>query len=81
MKSILYFDLPEEQEEFDRTIKATDMALFIWELVFNGKKNMYRQLETDLKDIEDKFEVVDKVWEYIHEQLNNRNIDIDSMIS
>ena len=42
---------------------------------------MYRQLETDLKDIEDKFEVVDKVWEYIHEQLNDRNIDIDSMIS
>ena len=81
MKAILYFDLPEEQEEFDRCVKATDMALFIWELVCNGKKNMYRQFETDLKDIEDKFEVVDKVWEYIHEQLNDRNIDIDSMIS
>ena len=55
----------EDEKEIKRIVKSTDMALFIWELVHNG----WRQLEGH-----------EQAWAKIHELLDQYGIDIDDLI-
>ncbi len=66
MKSTFTTDDPTEAK---RLAKATDMALFIWELVHNGWRD-FKHTDYDYT----------KAWDKIHELLEEHNIDIDDLI-
>ena len=75
MKAILEFNLPEDNQEYLTTIKAADMANFIFELVYNTKKKLFES--TGDLDVE---EGIDMTFQKIHELLKYHNIDIDELI-
>ena len=75
MKAILEFNLPEDNTEYLTTIKAADMANFIFELVYNTKKKLFES--TGDLDVE---EGIDMTFQKIHELLKYHNIDIDELI-
>ena len=75
MKAILEFNLPEDNTEYLTTIKAVDMANFIFELVYNTKKKLFES--TGDLDVE---EGIDMTFKKIYELLEKHNIDIDELI-
>jgi hypothetical protein len=79
-KAILEFDLTDADDamEFQRATRATDMALVLWELVFNTKKQMYNEIE--FKGIKDPSDVVDMLFEKLYEELNDHGLNIDKLI-
>ena len=76
MKAILEFNLPEDNTEYLATVKAMDMANFIFELVYNTKKGLINTLEVNDGE-QDGIEIV---FEKIYELLRYHNIDIDELI-
>jgi hypothetical protein len=79
-KAILEFDLTDSDDmmEFERAVKATDMALVLWELVFNTKKQMYNQIEFD--KIESPYDAIDKLYERLYEDLNDHGLNMDKLL-
>jgi hypothetical protein len=79
-KAILEFDLTDADDamEFERAVKATDMALVLWELVFNTKKQMYNQIEFD--KIESPYDAIDKFYERLYEELDDHGLNMDKLI-
>jgi hypothetical protein len=75
MKAILKFNLPEDNQEYLTAIKASDMANFIFELVYNTKKKLFES--TGDLDVE---EGIDMAFKKIYELLEKHNIDIDELI-
>jgi len=75
MKAILEFNLPEDNTEYLATVKALDMANFIFELVYNTKKGLIYQA-----DGEDEENGIQTVFEKIYELLDHHNISIDELI-
>lgn len=69
-------DLDDRMAHF-RAVKSLDMAIALWEIVHNTKKGLEWSLEN--KDI-DKYEVLDLVFEKIHEILDEHNIRTDELI-
>lgn len=82
MKGILEFDLNEEYKDHLRAVKSTDLALALWEIVYNTKKGIGYQLEgKNMKGEEvSNYEVLEIVFDRIHEILRERNIDLDELI-
>jgi len=82
MKAILEFNLPEENQEYLTIIKATDMANFIFELVYNSKKQCIRNAEQNNKNFDELnfYNGVDLVYDKIYELLKKNRIDIDELI-
>ena len=79
MKAILEFNLPEDNTEYLATVKAMDMANFIFELVYNTKKGLINQLNDSITS-EFKQEGIEIVFEKIYELLEHHNIAIDELI-
>jgi hypothetical protein len=83
-KATLEFDLTDfdDRMEFERVNKATDMALIIWEMVYNTRKNIEWDLEKDLEDGKTLtvFDGVDVVFSKLIEKLNEKGIIIDNLI-
>jgi hypothetical protein len=79
-KAILEYDLndPDDSMAHMRAVKSLDMALVLWEMAYNTKKNLYSQIES--KNIEDPCEVVDMVMEKLFEELNEHGINLDQLI-
>jgi len=75
MKVILEFNLPEDNAEYIATVKAMDMVNFIFELVYNTKKGLINQ-----SDSENGIDGIEKVFEKIYELLDHHNISIDELI-
>jgi hypothetical protein len=78
MKAILEFNLPEDNTEYLTTVKATDMANFIFELIYNTKKGLINQLNDSITS-EFKQEGIEIVFEKIDELLMYHNIAIDEL--
>jgi hypothetical protein len=76
MKAILEFNLPEDNTEYLATVKALDMANFIFELVYNTKKGLINTLEVNDGE-QDGIEIV---FERIQELLEYHNITIDELL-
>ncbi len=74
MKAILEFNLPEDSTEYFATVKAMAMANFIFELVYNTKKGLINQ-----SDSENGIDGIEKVFEKIYELLEYHNIAIDEL--
>jgi hypothetical protein len=79
MKAILEFNLPEDNSEYLATVKAMDMANFIFELVYNTKKGLVYTLNDSINS-EYKHQGIETVFEKIHELLRHHNITIDELV-
>lgn len=55
--------------EIKALAKSTDMALFIWELVYNGWRE-FKETDYDYEP----------AWDKIHKLLSDYNISIDDLI-
>jgi hypothetical protein len=80
--AIIKYDLAnaDDRMEYDRANKSLDMAIMLWEILHNSKKEFYRNLENDESSTEREFELVDKVFARMWEIAEERNINIDSLI-
>lgn len=90
-KAILKFDLtdPDDRIEHMRCVKSTDMALALWQIVYNHKKSASRYFEAkeELRDNEGPDfkgtpydDVLDYVWNQILTELEEHDIFIDKLI-
>jgi hypothetical protein len=79
MKAILEFNLPEDNTEYLATVKAMDMANFIFELVYNTKKGLINQLNDSITS-QFQQDGIEIVFDKIYELLQHHNIEIDELI-
>ena len=61
-----------------RAVKSLDMALVLWEMAYNTKKGLCYQIE--FQEIKDPYDVVDKFMEKLHEEMNDRGINLDDLV-
>ncbi len=80
MKATLEFNLDEMDDVMAhmRAVHSTDMALVLWELVHNTKRNIEREIES--RDL-DGYAVLDLLYDKLHEELDTHGIIIDKLIS
>ena len=83
-KAILEFDLTDGDDRMEhlRAIKSTDLALVIWQLVYNTKKDIIRELEAEefKGGVDHDYDLLDKVFEKIRELIDEHGIIIDDLI-
>lgn len=90
-KAILEFNLGDHDDRMEhlRCVKSTDMALVLWEIVYNMKKGTIRHFEAkeELADNEGPdykgtpyYEVIDYVWDQILSQLEDHDVFVDKLI-
>lgn len=77
MKALLKFNLdePEDVEAHLRCVKALDMALALYNIVQIRRSYKY----TPLSD--DKADMLEEIFEKISETLNERDINLDKLVS
>jgi hypothetical protein len=80
-KVILEFDLdnPDDQMAFKRATKATDMAITLFEITHNIQRQVESMYGAQDKQID--WDLMDDIFDLIHEQLEDRNINIDELIN
>ena len=78
-KAILEFDLndPDDAMAHLRATKALDMALVLWEMVYNTKKQMQSRAENENLDT---YDAIEKVFEKFWEEMNSHGIVLDDLI-
>ena len=84
MIAILKYNLSDsdDNQSFIRATKSLDMALVLWEIVYNSRKKILSKIEQ--KNEKEKLEaedIVDMVYENILELLNESDINVDNLIS
>ena len=79
MKATLEFNLPEDNIEYLATVKALDMANFIFELVYNTRKGLINQLNDSITS-QYQQDGIEIVFDKICELLAHHNISIDELI-
>jgi len=74
MKARLTFDLddPEDRQAHMRCTKALDMALVLWELSYNRRKQWLNSYDQD---------AVEEICEDISSLISEHGIDINDLIS
>jgi hypothetical protein len=79
-KAILEFDLndPDDSMAHLRAIKSLDMALSLWEMMYNTKKSI--EWESEEKNLS-AFDAIDKIYEKFWEHLNEHGINLDELIN
>jgi hypothetical protein len=80
MKIIIeYTDSEDDQMALKRAMKSNDLSAALFEIQINMKKKMVHIL--DAKDATDaEYDLLEKVWECINEELENNDINIDSLV-
>lgn len=64
---------------YRRLNKSLDMALALWDIVYNLKKSIGRELDAK-NALEEHYDVLDSVFVKIHEVLDEHSIRIDDLI-
>jgi hypothetical protein len=82
MKAKLEFDLDDFDDRIahERCVKATDMAIVLWELATNSYKKILRGTDTDEKMPEGYYDGVDAVFKHFRELLEENDINPDKLI-
>jgi hypothetical protein len=78
-KAILKYDLsdPDDRLEHLRAIKAADMAMVIWDFVYNTRKRMENKIaETGA----DAYSTLDKILDDFNDNLSEHEINIDDLV-
>ena len=73
--------ITEDQDEIMRLSKSLDMALFIFDITHNTRKGLLNELEGQQYEEFDKYDAVELVFDRIYEKLNERNINIDEILT
>jgi len=78
-KATLTFDLSDgdDRMEFERMMKAKDMAMALWELDMNGYRKFTKYNDRQEGAYQDGIE---EVFEYIRELLKEHQIDVEQLI-
>ena len=79
MKAILEFDLNDMDDRLDhlRCVKSLDMALVLWDIVYNMRKGAESEAaENDLNA----FDVIDKIFDRICDKLDEQGVIIDDLV-
>lgn len=83
-KAIIEYDLNDRDDlmAHKRAVKSTDLALALWEIEYNLRKRLERELEAKEMKNEDVevYDVIDMCMENIIETIKDHNIDIDDLI-
>lgn len=81
MKATLRFDLddPDDRMAHFRCVKSLDMALVLFEILHNTRKDMYNTIEG--KNVTDPYEVLDLIMEKIWDDTKERGINMDELIN
>jgi hypothetical protein len=61
----------DDQMAFNRAMKSTDMALALFEILYNTRRKVEHLPDSD---------ALDAVFEIIHNELQSRDIDLDQLI-
>jgi len=82
MDAILKFNLEdhEDRQTHLRCVKATDMALSIFEIQFNLKKKLIRVLDAE-EATDAEYATLEKVFSHINRELEDKGINIDELIN
>jgi hypothetical protein len=82
-KGILEFDLndPDDAMAHLRCVKSTDMALSLWDIIYEVRKETKRELEGNEASTDAEFELHEKIFNKIFETLDERDINIDNLIN
>ena len=80
MKAVLEFNLndPDDYAAHLRAVKSLDMAIVLWEILYNTKKNIQWEIERDNLD---GYATLDRLYEKIAKSLDDTGIKIDDLIS
>jgi len=78
-KANLTFDLDDSDDrmEFERMMKARDMAMALWELDMNGYRKFTKYNDRQEAAYQ---EGIEEVFEYIRELLKEHQIDVEQLI-
>jgi hypothetical protein len=78
-KANLTFDLDDSDDrlEFERMMKARDMAMALWELDMNGYRKFTKYNDRQEGAYQ---EGIEEVFEYIRELLKEHQIDVEQLI-
>lgn len=78
-KATLTFDLDDRDDriEFERMMKARDMAMMLWELDMNGYRKFTKYNDRQEGAYQ---EGIEEVFEYIRELLKEHQIDVEQLI-
>ena len=82
-KGILEFDLndPDDAMAHLRCVKSTDMALSLWDIIYEVRKETKRELESNEESTDVEFELHEKIFNKIFETLDERDVKIDNLIN
>ena len=78
MKALLKFDVPEERKQFMAAVKADDMAIVLWNIVYNFKKDAEREFDDDKEH--SCYEIIDYVFDNILKELEQHGINVDDLM-
>ena len=85
MKSIFEFDMNDQDDIIAhlRVTKSLSMALAIWSIVHNTKKSLSYSIESALNEDKNlnQFDVLEIVFDRIHEILEEHSININELIN
>jgi len=78
-KATLEFDLNDSDDQMAhlRAVKSLDMALALWEIIYNTKKKIESEIEENKLD---GYDTLDKVYEKIWESLDDHGIKINELV-
>ena len=78
-KATLTFDLNDgdDRMEFERMMKAKDMAMLLWEIDMNGYRKFTKYNDRQEGAYQ---EGIEEVFEYIRELLKEHQIDVEQLI-
>ncbi len=81
MKATFEFDMndPDDVMAHLRCTKSIDMAIVLWDILLNSKKGFQYKIEAG--KYETQYDLLDAVYEMIHEQMRVRNIDVEELIN
>lgn len=81
MRAQLHFDLHDVDDKMAhlRCVKALEMALVLWDLLYNTKKGFEYKIEAG--HFETQYDLLDAVHENIRRELIEHGIDIDDLIN
>jgi hypothetical protein len=77
MKAKLKFNLefPDDRKAHMRCVKSTDMAIVLFDILYNAKKKIHHENESEAF-----VEGIDSTLNYIRELCEDRNINIDELL-
>ena len=80
MKATLEFNLEDLDDRLEhlRAVKATDMALALWEIVYNSKRSFEDQIEEG--KFTDQQELLDAMYKNIWDILQSKDINPDNLV-